>query len=73
MQQDRIDHTAAFAHSRDGETALCLIYVKLTEAAPSLVPKIVPSSGLVSELPQRCANAKHYVDLDQGRQHHALQ
>ena len=33
-----------FVHSRDGETALCLIYVKLTEAAPSLVPKIVLSS-----------------------------
>jgi len=26
-------HTTAFVYSRDGETALCLIYVKPTEAA----------------------------------------
>ena len=66
-------HTTAFVYSRDGETALCLIYVKPTEAALALQPKVVRRSGLAWELPQRCADAKQYVDLDQGRQHCALQ
>jgi hypothetical protein len=73
MQQDRIDHTAAFCLFWDGETALCLIYVKPTEAAPTRQPKTVPASGLAWELSPRSADAKHYVDLDQGRRHHALQ
>jgi hypothetical protein len=42
MQQDRIDHTAAFAHSRNGETAICLIYVKPTEGALTFPSELQP-------------------------------